>query len=114
MQSLQHSNSGSKESNQGYNSWPEASKQAFHRLWTEDPASPATDAPDLIKKILKLTNGAKIALHIKSMNNHMNWLVDAAQCKHLTIGDIVINSFVNHPVPKLKVFLLSVALLMIT
>ena len=95
MQSLQHSNAGSKESNQGYNSWPEASKQAFHRLWTEDPASPATDAPDSIKKILKLTNGAKIALHIKSMNNHMNWSVDAAQCKHMKIGDIAMNSFVK-------------------
>ena len=95
MQSLQHSSSSSKESNQGYNSWPEASKKAFSHLWTEDPAIPAADAPDRIKKMLKLTNGAKIALHIKSMNNHMNWSVDAAQCKHMKIGDIAMNSFVK-------------------
>ena len=95
MQLVTKSNISNKESNQGFNSWPETSKQAYLRLWTSDPQKPATAVPESISKLLKHGNGAKIALQIKSSNSHLNWSVDAALCKHMKIGDIAMNSFVK-------------------
>ena len=96
MQLVQKSNASNNESNQGFNSWPEASKQAYYHIWTSDPQKPATAPLANILKLLKLGNGANIALQIQSMNSHLNWSVDAALCKHMKIaGDITMNSFVK-------------------
>ena len=88
-------NAGSKESTQGFHSWPDNSKTAMFYLWTKDLKRPLETPPSKIEKILKLSNGAKIALQLQSQNMDTDFHQDPAFCKNMKSGIIQMNTIVS-------------------
>ena len=64
-------------------------------LWSKDPSKPIDTPPTKIESILKISNGAKIALQLQSQDTDTDFHQDPAFCKNMKSGIIQMNTIVS-------------------